>query len=80
MLYSGSWRRSHDRADHPIPLRSYHPARTNQCRDEYLPPGVRALLAVMEASERKFGSIMPPESMSPKEHVRDVAPYLFQPT
>jgi hypothetical protein len=43
---------------------------------EYLPPGVRALLAIMEATERKYGSIMPPKSMTPEEHVRDVAPYL----
>jgi hypothetical protein len=47
--------------------------------DEDLPPGVRALLAIMEATERKYGSIMPPKGMSPEEHIRDVAPHLMRP-
>lgn len=48
--------------------------------NENLPVGVRALLAIMEATERKYGSIMPPKSMTPGEHVRDIAPYLLQTT
>jgi len=48
--------------------------------NENLPVAVRALLALMEATERKYGSIMPPKSMTPEEHVRDVAPHLLQPT
>lgn len=43
---------------------------------EYLPPAVRQLLAIMEATGRKYGSIMPQKGMSPEEHVRDVALYL----
>jgi hypothetical protein len=46
---------------------------------EYQPPGVRALLAIMEATERKYGSIMPPKDVSPEQHIRDVAPHLLQP-
>lgn len=63
-----------------IPFPSQGRVRLKPVDDDNLPVGVRALLAIMEATERKYGSIMPPESMSPREHVRDVAPYLFQPT
>jgi hypothetical protein len=45
--------------------------------DGDLPPGVRQLLSIMEATERKYGSIMPPKGMSPEEHIRDVAPQLM---
>ena len=47
--------------------------------DENIPAGVRALLAIMEATERKYGSAMPPSGMSAEEHIRDVAPYLLRP-
>lgn len=43
---------------------------------EYLPPAVRQLLAIMEATERAFGSDMPPKGMSDDEYHRAIAPYL----
>ncbi|WP_233842190.1 hypothetical protein [Dyella sp. 2HG41-7] len=43
---------------------------------EYLPPAVRQLLAVMEATERAFGSDMPPKGMSDDDYHRAIAPYL----
>jgi hypothetical protein len=43
---------------------------------EYLPPDVRALLAIMEATERAFGSDMSPKGMSDEEWRRSIAPYL----
>ena len=41
-----------------------------------LPHGVRALLAIMEATECVFGSNMPPKGMSMEEHLKAIAPYL----
>lgn len=43
---------------------------------EYLPPGVRALMAIMEATERVFGSDMPPKGMSDADWRKAIAPYL----
>jgi len=44
--------------------------------DEDLPIGVRALLAIMEATERVFGSDMPPKGTSDAEWRRAIAPHL----
>lgn len=43
---------------------------------EYLPPAVRQLLAIMEATERAFGSNMPPKGMSDEDYREAIAPYL----
>jgi hypothetical protein len=43
---------------------------------EYLPPGVRQLLAIIEATELAFGSDMPPKGMSVQQHLAAIAPYL----
>lgn len=44
---------------------------------EYLPPAVRQLLAIMEATERAFGSDMPPKGMTPEQHLQAIAPHLM---
>jgi hypothetical protein len=44
---------------------------------EYLPPGVRALMAIMEATERAFGSDMPPKGMSVEQHLQAITPHLM---
>jgi len=69
-------RHSHDRLDHSLSVAGrvrLIPVRADR---EYLPPGPRALLAMIEATERKYGSIMPPKGTSPEEHIQNVAPCL----
>jgi hypothetical protein len=43
---------------------------------EYLSPPVRKLMAMMEATERAFGSSMPPKGISDEAWRRAIAPYL----
>lgn len=52
-----------------------HLVPVDACR-ECLPPAVRQLLAIMDATESAFGSDMPPKGMSVEEHLQAVAPYL----
>lgn len=64
----------------PFPLLSRARLVPVDADHEYLPPGVRSLLEIMEATERKYDSIMPPKGMSPEEHIRDAAPHLIRST
>jgi hypothetical protein len=59
----------------PFPMQGR--VRLTPVNDDFdMPPGVRALLAIMEATERAFGSDMPPKGMSDMECRKAIAPYL----
>jgi len=60
-----------------IPFPSQGRVRLVPADQEDLPPGVRALMAIMEATERAFGSDMPPKGMSVEQHLQAITPHLM---